>query len=273
MEEIKQLSLSELGLEVETTPAEKAAANENAVEVKPITEEPPVTTVSKSSLSDTVEPAETKAVKSSLAEIAKNTAFDEEGLTQYGEVIRNVDKIAKKPKTKIDDPIRKNIEGLVDLADHEIERTKAELTGPEGIITKGKEEYVNRQYDRLMARAKNTPRLAEFIKKIEEIIETEPRFDGITEYERKGYILFTVARDKTVETDNVKSPKHYMLGDLGIEVKDVIFEVVKDMKGSEAVCVGNILKYVMRARKKNGIEDYQKAYEYLGYLLEELCKK
>lgn len=78
---------------------------------------------------------------------------------------------------------------------------------------------------------------------------------------------------ETSEVDNVKSPKHYMLGDLGIEVKDVIFEVVKDMKGSEAVCVGNILKYVMRARKKNGIEDYQKAYEYLGYLLEELCKK
>lgn len=78
---------------------------------------------------------------------------------------------------------------------------------------------------------------------------------------------------ETSEVDNVKSPKHYMLGDLGIEVKDVIFEVVKDMKGSEAVCVGNILKYVMRARKKNGIEDYKKAYEYLGYLLEELYKK
>jgi len=74
---------------------------------------------------------------------------------------------------------------------------------------------------------------------------------------------------ETSEIDNVKSPKHYMLGDLGIEVKDVIFEVTKDMKGKEAVCVGNILKYVMRARKKNGIEDYKKAYEYLGYLLKE----
>lgn len=74
---------------------------------------------------------------------------------------------------------------------------------------------------------------------------------------------------ETSEADNVKSPKHYMLGDLGIEVKDIIFEVTKDMKGKEAVCVGNILKYVMRARKKNGIEDYQKAYEYLGYLLKE----
>ena len=78
---------------------------------------------------------------------------------------------------------------------------------------------------------------------------------------------------ETSEVDNVKSPKHYILEGLGIEVKDIIFEVVKDMKGSEAVCVGNILKYVMRARKKNGIEDYKKAYEYLGYLLEELCKK
>lgn len=74
---------------------------------------------------------------------------------------------------------------------------------------------------------------------------------------------------ETSEVDNVKSPKHYILESLGIEVKDIIFEVTKDMKGSEAVCVGNILKYVMRARKKNGIEDYKKAYEYLGYLLKE----
>lgn len=74
---------------------------------------------------------------------------------------------------------------------------------------------------------------------------------------------------ETSEADNVKSPKHYILEGLGIEVKDVIFEVTKDMKGKEAVCVGNILKYVMRARKKNGIEDYKKAYEYLGYLLKD----
>nr|DAP15160.1 MAG TPA: nucelotide kinase [Caudoviricetes sp.] len=74
---------------------------------------------------------------------------------------------------------------------------------------------------------------------------------------------------ETSEADNVKSPKHYILEGLGIEVKDIIFEVTKDMKGKEAVCVGNILKYVMRAKKKNGIEDYKKAYEYLGYLLKE----
>ena len=90
--------------------------------------------------------------------------------------------------------------------------------------------------------------------------------------ERLKNRILKIIEGKTIETsevDNVKSPKHYMLGDLGIEVKDVIFEVTKDMKGKEAVCVGNILKYVMRARKKNGIEDYKKAYEYLGYLLKE----
>ena len=67
--------------------------------------------------------------------------------------------------------------------------------------------------------------------------------------------------------DNIKKPNHYQLEGLGIEVKDIIFEVTKDLIGKEAVCVGNILKYVMRAKKKNGLEDYKKAYEYLGYLI------
>ena len=69
--------------------------------------------------------------------------------------------------------------------------------------------------------------------------------------------------------DNIKKPKHYQLSGLGIEVKDIIFEVTKDLKGKEAVCVGNILKYVIRAQHKNGIEDYKKAMKYLRYLIEE----
>lgn len=73
--------------------------------------------------------------------------------------------------------------------------------------------------------------------------------------------------------DNIKKPNHYQLEGLGIEVKDIIFEVTKDLKGKEAVCVGNILKYVMRAKKKNGLEDYKKAYEYLEYLIGEQNEK
>lgn len=36
---------------------------------------------------------------------------------------------------------------------------------------------------------------------------------------------------------------------------------------SEAFCLGNIIKYTMRARAKNGVEDYRKAVWYLHYLI------
>ena len=48
---------------------------------------------------------------------------------------------------------------------------------------------------------------------------------------------------KEYAVERIKDTKEFLK-------RDVIFEVVKDIKGSEAVCVGNILKYVMRARKK-----------------------
>ena len=44
--------------------------------------------------------------------------------------------------------------------------------------------------------------------------------------ERLKNRILKIIEDKNIETsevDNVKSPKHYILGDLGIEVKDVIF--------------------------------------------------
>jgi len=104
--------------------------------------------------------------------------------------------------------------------------------------------------------------------KLEASERVQKRILKIIENETQENVETSEVIEKVTE-NNVKSPKHYMLEGLGIEVKDVIFEVVKDMKGEEAVCVGNILKYVMRARKKNGIEDYKKAYEYLGYLLKE----
>lgn len=104
--------------------------------------------------------------------------------------------------------------------------------------------------------------------KLEASESVQKRILKIIENETQENVETSEVIEKVTE-NNVKSPKHYMLEGLGIEVKDVIFEVVKDMKGEEAVCVGNILKYVMRARKKNGMEDYKKAYEYLGYLLKE----
>lgn len=72
------------------------------------------------------------------------------------------------------------------------------------------------------------------------------------------------------DTNNIK-PNHYKLNIKGqdIEVTDIIDAVVKEMDGRKGYIVGNILKYVCRAEKKNGLEDYKKARTYLDMLLGE----
>ena len=76
------------------------------------------------------------------------------------------------------------------------------------------------------------------------------------------------------EKDNVNSPNHYKLEGLDIESIDVIFAVIRGINnGVIADCVGNILKYVMRAEKKNGLEDYKKARKYLDWCIEEKGKE
>ena len=68
-------------------------------------------------------------------------------------------------------------------------------------------------------------------------------------------------------SDNVNSPKHYQIGGLGIEVIDVIKSVLGKEK-FEGYCRGNVLKYVMRADNKNGLEDLKKARVYLNWEIE-----
>lgn len=72
----------------------------------------------------------------------------------------------------------------------------------------------------------------------------------------------------TIEESNIK-PNHYKLNIKGqdVEVMDIIDAVVKDMNGRKGYIVGNILKYVCRADKKNGLEDYKKARTYLDMLI------
>lgn len=70
-------------------------------------------------------------------------------------------------------------------------------------------------------------------------------------------------------SDLVNHPPHYTQGKF--EVIDVIKDSLTD-EGNEGYCVGNILKYVMRYRHKNGIEDLKKARWYLNRLIEGLEK-
>lgn len=65
--------------------------------------------------------------------------------------------------------------------------------------------------------------------------------------------------------DMVNNPPHYASG------KYECIEVMEDALGKEAVmnfCICNAFKYIFRHKKKNGIEDIQKAKWYLNKYIE-----
>lgn len=72
-------------------------------------------------------------------------------------------------------------------------------------------------------------------------------------------------REGTVAEDKVNSPKHYRLPGLNIESIDIIRAILG--KYFKWFCLGNIIKYILRAEKKNGLEDYKKARKYLDWLI------
>lgn len=68
--------------------------------------------------------------------------------------------------------------------------------------------------------------------------------------------------------DPVNHPEHYQAG--GIECIDVIAAVTADMRGMQAVCTANVLKYLWRWPKKGGVESLKKARWYLDRLIREM---
>lgn len=63
-------------------------------------------------------------------------------------------------------------------------------------------------------------------------------------------------------SDKVNHPKHYNFGN--IEVIDII----EDAGMAEGFCLGNALKYILRAKhKQNYLDDLKKAKWYLDYLI------
>ena len=72
--------------------------------------------------------------------------------------------------------------------------------------------------------------------------------------------------------DNVNHPSHYK-SESGLEAIDVIKAFTADLKGFEATHTGNILKYILRWKHKNGIEDLKKAQWYLNDLINEIEKE
>lgn len=76
-------------------------------------------------------------------------------------------------------------------------------------------------------------------------------------------------------TDNVDSPKHY-IGLLNLEVRIVHLNFVpKFLKWGVMACADakDIIKYILRAPEKNGLEDLKKARKHLNWLIEEVEKQ
>ena len=69
-------------------------------------------------------------------------------------------------------------------------------------------------------------------------------------------------------SDPVNHPVHYCQGN--IECIEAIAAATKNLRGIEAVCVANVIKYVWRYKSKNGYEDLEKARFYLNHLIDYL---
>ena len=80
---------------------------------------------------------------------------------------------------------------------------------------------------------------------------------------KDGYRANYEAKEETV----ISHPEHYQ-SNSGLEVIDVIKAFADELIGMEAVYTGNVIKYICRWKKKNGVEDLKKARQYLDWLIE-----
>jgi len=69
----------------------------------------------------------------------------------------------------------------------------------------------------------------------------------------------------------VSHPSHYQ-SETGLEVIDVIEAFTFNLQGIEAVDTANVIKYICRWKKKNGLQDLKKAMWYLTHLIEHIEK-
>lgn len=94
--------------------------------------------------------------------------------------------------------------------------------------------------------------------------------------DRKGKLIDGVfvkeadLSDKPAEevpaADAVNHPQHY-ISESGIESIDVIDAFSAGLTASEGFYFGNVVKYVLRHKKKNGVEDLKKARWYLNRMI------
>lgn len=71
--------------------------------------------------------------------------------------------------------------------------------------------------------------------------------------------------------DMVNHPSHYTQG--GIECIDALEAATINLKGIEAVCTANAIKYLWRWKEKGGVEDLEKSKWYIDRLIKKITIK
>lgn len=74
------------------------------------------------------------------------------------------------------------------------------------------------------------------------------------------------------DNDSVNHPSHYQSSN-GVECIDAIEAATEDLKGLEAVCIANAIKYLWRWKDKEQIKSLKKAIWYIEKLITTLEKK
>lgn len=105
-------------------------------------------------------------------------------------------------------------------------------------------------------------------KKIEDLlgVQGEPTLDGKTAEE----ILEAIVEKEEQKEDKIHSPSHYKIKGCKFESIHLLTNIIEELPGNLAFYVGNAIKYLIRAEKKNGREDYEKAKVYLQWAVD--CK-
>lgn len=75
-------------------------------------------------------------------------------------------------------------------------------------------------------------------------------------------------KGETKMSDMVNHPEHYASG--SVECIDALESAVQGLPPEQAICAANVIKYVWRYHRKNGLQDLQKAEWYLHRLMEKV---
>lgn len=116
------------------------------------------------------------------------------------------------------------------------------------------------------AKVKNVYRLMQSRLGIDEWVADVEAIDGKTWTIDDNYDFYSLPdeneENKKTLYDKINHPSHYTYGE--IEIIDFIEQVTKDYKPELAFAIGNAIKYISRANRKNGKSDLDKARWYLN---------